>query len=98
MNEFNAALGCVQIDRLNDIVEWKNNYVNKIKGNYSATLNLPDKMISGFYKFIVFQKIKNSTGKVYEKGCHKIFKEKVNLPNTDWVNKNHWCVPVYYKG
>ena len=58
MNEFNAALGCVQIDRLNDIVEWKNNYVNKIRSSYSNTLNLPDNMISGFYKFIVFQKIK----------------------------------------
>ena len=21
-----------------------------------------------------------------------------NIPNTDWVNKNHWCVPLYYKG
>ena len=18
-------------------------------------------------------------------------------PNTDWINKNHWCVPIYYK-
>lgn len=98
INEFNSALGCVQIDRLDDIVEWKNNYVDKIKNNYSNTLKLPDKMISGFYKFIIFQKINNGTGKVYEKGCHKIFGEKVNLPNTDWVNKNHWCIPVYYKG
>ena len=97
MNEFNAALGCVQIDRLNDIVEWKNNYVDKIKSNYSNTLNLPDKMISGFYKFIVFQKIQNGTGKVYEKGCHKIFGENVNLPNTDWVNKNHWSYQYIIK-
>jgi FlaA1/EpsC-like NDP-sugar epimerase len=22
----------------------------------------------------------------------------LNLENTDWVNKNHWCVPIYYKG
>ena len=36
-----------RLARLNDIVEWKNNYVDKIKSNYSNTLNLPDKMISG---------------------------------------------------
>ena len=47
---------------------------------------------------IIFDKINNSTGKVYDIGCHKIFKQKVILKNTDWVNKNHWCVPVYYKG
>jgi len=21
-----------------------------------------------------------------------------SLPNTDWVAKNHWCVPIYYSG
>jgi len=21
-----------------------------------------------------------------------------DLPNTDWVAQNHWCVPLYYKG
>jgi hypothetical protein len=20
------------------------------------------------------------------------------LPNTDWIAQNHWCVPLYYKG
>jgi len=98
MSEFNAAIGCAQIDRLDEIVNWKNEYVDKIKKNYSNILKLPDKMVSGYYKFIVFDKINNSTGKVYDIGCHKIFKQKVILKNTDWVNKNHWCVPVYYKG
>jgi len=23
-------------------------------------------------------------------------KHNVDLPNTDWVAKNHWCVPIYY--
>ena len=98
MSEFNAAIGCAQIDRLDEIVNWKNEYVDKVKKNYSNILKLPDKMVSGYYKFIVFDKINNSTGKVYDIGCHKIFKQKVILKNTDWVNKNHWCVPVYYKG
>ena len=61
-------------------------------------MKLPNGMISGRYKFIIFEKINKSTGKVYETGCHKIFNENVELPNTDWVNKNHWCVPLYYKG
>ena len=98
MSEFSAALGCVQVDRLDNIVEWKNNYVEKEISKYTNTLKLPNGMISGRYKFIVFEKIKKSTGKVYEIGCHKIFNENVELPNTDWVNKNHWCVPLYYKG
>ena len=98
MSEFNAALGCVQIDRLKDIVEWKNEKVSKDIKNYSNYLKLPSGMISGYYKFIVFDEISNSTGKVYDIGCHKIFKENVKLENTDWVNKNHWCVPMYYKG
>tara|TARA_Y100000741_G_C18236035_1_gene551744 strand:+ start:255 stop:1217 length:963 start_codon:yes stop_codon:yes gene_type:complete len=98
MSEFNAALGCIQIDRLNDIVEWKNERVYKESKKFSNYLKLPDGMISGYYKFIVFDEINNSTGKVYDVGCHKIFNENVKLENTDWINKNHWCVPIYYKG
>ena len=79
-------------------VEWKNEKVSKDIKNYSNYLKLPSGMISGYYKFIVFDEISNSTGKVYDIGCHKIFKENVQLENTDWVNKNHWCVPIYYKG
>ena len=98
MSEFTAALGCIQIDRLNDIVAWKNEKVLKKLQNFSNYLKLPNGMISGYYKFIVFDKIDDGTGKVYDIGCHKIFNEKVELKNTDWVNKNHWCVPIYYKG
>ncbi|MDX6518714.1 MAG: hypothetical protein QOF50_1560, partial [Gaiellaceae bacterium] len=21
----------------------------------------------------------------------------VDLPNSDWVAENHWCVPLYYR-
>ncbi len=98
MSEFNAALGCVQIDRLEDIIEWKNEKVSKEIQNFTNFVKLPDGMISGYYKFIVFDEISNSTGKVYDVGCHKIFKENIKLENTDWVNNNHWCVPIYYKG
>mgnify|MGYP003718262563 CR=1 FL=1 len=57
MSEFTAALGCVQIERLKDIVEWKNNYVEKNLSKYTKPLKLPNNMTSGYYKFIVFDKI-----------------------------------------
>jgi perosamine synthetase len=36
-------------------------------------------MVSGYYKFIVFDEINNSTGKVYDIGCHKIFNENIEF-------------------
>lgn len=99
MNEFTAAIGCIQTDRLEDIVTWKNQYVEKVLNpNYSKRLILPENMISGFYKYIVFEEIEKSTGRVYEQPCHSIMGKAYNLPNTEWVAKNHWCVPIYYKG
>ena len=97
LSEFNAAIGCVQLDYLEDIIDWKNNYAEKLKKKYHNHLKLPENMRSGYYKFIVFEKINFSTGKVYDKGCHEIFGDKSYLPNTKWVNKNHWCVPIYYR-
>ncbi len=57
---------------------------------------MPAGMISGYYKYIVFDPIEKSTGKVYDEPCHRILKHNVELPNTDWAAKNHWCVPIYY--
>jgi hypothetical protein len=48
------------------------------------------------YKYIVFDPIERSTGKVYDQPCHRIMKTNESLPNTDWVADNHWCVPLYY--
>ncbi len=99
MNEFTAAIGCIQVDRLNEIVSWKNEYAEKeLDSHFSNRMRFPDGMVSGFYKYIVFDPIVNSTGKVYDQSCHKILKKEYNLPNTDWIAKNHWCVPLYYKG
>ena len=55
-------------------------------------------MVSGYYKYIVFDQIEKSTGKVYDQSCHKIMNRSCELPNTDWIVQNHWCVPLYYKG
>ena len=56
----------------------------------------PDGMISGLYKYIVFDAIERSTGRVYDEPCHRIMAHGDDLPNTDWVAANHWCVPLYY--
>jgi len=99
INEFSAAIGCVQTKRLNDIVSWKNEFAQKyLNHKFTNRVKFPEGLISGFYKYIVFDEIKNSTGKVYDLPCHKIMKKKYELHNTDWVVKNHWCEPLYYKG
>ena len=36
-------------------------------------------------------------GRVYEQPCHRIMGRADDLPNTDWVAENHWCVPLYYR-
>lgn len=99
MNEFTAAIGCVQADRLDEIVTWKNEYARKyLDSNFSNKVELPEGMVSGYYKYIVFDEIEKSTGKVYDQPCHRIMKKNYELPNSDWVANNHWCVPLYYKG
>ncbi len=97
LSEFTAALGCVQLENLENIINWKNEYAIKLKEKYKNHLKLQKNMRSGYYKFIIFDKINFGTGKVYDIGCHHLFGEKITLPNTDWINKNHWCVPIYYK-
>lgn len=97
IDEFTAALGVVQTRRLTDIVAWKNRYARDVLDpQHPNRVRLPEGMISGLYKYIVFDPIERSTGKVYEQPCHRIFNTGCDLPNTDWVAKNHWCVPLYY--
>ena len=99
ISEFTAAIGCVQTDRLGDIVNWKNEYAEKyLDTQYPNRVLLPGGMISGYYKYIVFEPIEKSTGKVYDQPCHRIMAKDYVLKNTEWVAKNHWCVPIYYKG
>jgi dTDP-4-amino-4,6-dideoxygalactose transaminase len=99
MNEFTAAIGCIQVDRLDEIVAWKNEYAEKyLHARFPNRVKFPEGMVSGYYKYIVFDPIENSTGKVYDQPCHIIMRKEYCLPNTDWIAKNHWCVPLYYKG
>lgn len=96
ITEFAAAMGAFQTDRLKDIIDFKNNYAKQLDSQYSNRVNLPEGMISGYYKYIVFDPIEKSTGKVYDEQCHRILNHDAELPNSDWVAKNHWCVPIYY--
>lgn len=99
MNEFTAALGCLQVERMPEIVAWKNEVATKVLDpQYPSRLSFPGGMRSGYYKYIVFEPVEHSTGKVYDQPCHRILRRQVDLPNTDWVAKNHWCVPLYYHG
>ena len=96
MTEFQAAMGAIETDRLKDIIDFKNEYAKKLDSEYQNRVKFPDGMISGYYKYIVFDSIEKSTGKVYEEQCHNILNHKTDLPNSEWVSKNHWCVPIYY--
>lgn len=96
ITEFVAAVGAIETDRLKDIIDFKNDYAKKLDRQYPNRVKLPEGMISGYYKYIVFDEIEKSTGKVYDEQCHRILKHDVELPNSDWAAKNHWCVPIYY--
>ena len=98
MSEFTAALGLVGVERLDDVVAWKNAVARELLDPvHPARLELPVGMVSGLYKYVVFDPIPRSTGKVYDTPCHRIMGTGDDLPNTDWAASGHWCVPLYYR-
>ena len=97
ISEFTAAIGLVQTQRLDEIVATKNRVARELLDpNHPNRVELPEGMTSGLYKYIVFDPIERSTGRVYDEPCHRIMNTGDELPNTDWVAANHWCVPLYY--
>jgi perosamine synthetase len=99
MSEFTAALGLVQLERLAEIVAWKNEVARGLLDPlFPSRLRFPERMVSGHYKYVVFEPIRRSTGRVYDEPCHRILGSERVLPNTDWVAANHSCVPLYYHG
>jgi dTDP-4-amino-4,6-dideoxygalactose transaminase len=98
INEFTAAIGIVQVERLDEIVAWKNAQAREqLDPVHRNRVRLPAGMTSGLYKYVVFDPIERSTGKVYDEPCHRLLGHHVELPNTDWVAQNHWCVPLYFQ-
>jgi perosamine synthetase len=99
MSEFTAAIGIVEIERLDEIVAWKNAYAREhLDPLHPQRLELPEGMVSGLYKYVVFEPVERSAGKVYDRPCHRLMGHPVELPNSDWVAQNHWCVPIHYAG
>ena len=74
MSEFTAAIGLVQIDRLEEIVAWKNAVARASISIalFPSRVELPDGMVSGLYKYVVFEPLARSTGRVYDEPCHRI--------------------------
>ena len=98
MHEFTAALGVVAVERLDEITAWKNRAAREeLDARHPNRVRLPDGMVSGLYKYIVFDPIERTTGRVYDEPCHRLMGHRIDLPNTDWVAQNHWCAPLYYR-
>lgn len=99
MNEMTAALGIVQMQRLPMILEWKRKLAAKYDQKFRNRVIFPDGMVSGYYKYIVFDyQVKEQTGKVfnYTDFGHVIDDMDVKLPNSEWIAKHHVCLPIYY--
>ncbi|MBE5849673.1 MAG: aminotransferase [Lachnospiraceae bacterium] len=99
LSEFNAALGIVQMERLEGILEWKRNLAEKYDCIFDNRVRLPEGMISGYYKYIVFDTpLKQETGQVFgprDLG-HRIENVEANVPNSEWITEHHKCAPIYY--
>ncbi len=99
LSEFNAALGIVQMERLDRIIEWKRELAEKYDRIFENRVNMPEGMISGYYKYIVFDtKLNQETGQVFgprDLG-HRIEGVDADVPNSEWITEHHKCAPIYY--
>lgn len=98
LSEFNAALGIVQMERLDRILEFKRELAAKYDQIFDNRVRFPEGMISGYYKYVVFDTpLKQETGQVFgprDLG-HVIDKTNQELNNSVWVTEHHKCVPIY---
>jgi dTDP-4-amino-4,6-dideoxygalactose transaminase len=101
MNEVTAAFGLVQMERLPMILKWKRNLAAKFDQIFENRVQFPDGMISGYYKYIVFDaELNEETGKVFN---YTDFGNEIegnemkhNLPNSYWIAEHHKCPPIWY--
>lgn len=99
MNEFTAALGIVQMERLPEILNWKRKLARKYDEIFENHLILPTGMESGYYKYIVFDTpLKQETGQVFGAGDlgDVIAGVDADVPNSHWITEHHKCAPIYY--
>lgn len=99
LSEFNAALGIVQMERLERILTFKRELAEKYDEIFDNRIRFPEGMKSGYYKYIVFDTpLKQETGQVFghrDLG-HIIDVANVELPNSIWITEHHKCAPIYY--
>lgn len=101
MNEVSAALGLIQMERLPMMLEWKRVLAKKYDRIFDNRVRFPKGMISGYYKYIVFDsRVTEETGKVFS---HTDFGNEIennqaahSLENSYWVAAHHRCVPIWY--
>lgn len=98
MSEFVAALGIVQMARLQHILDWKRALAEKYDQIFDNRVNFPEGMQSGYYKYIVFDTpLTQQTGQVFGPGDlgTYISGKDTDIPNSKWVTEHHSCVPIY---
>jgi len=99
INEITAALGIVQMEQTDRILEWKKKLAEKYDRIFDNRVRFPEGMTSGYYKYIVFDYLlKEQTGKVFGKNDlgYRIEGRNMFLENSEWVVDHHKCVPIFY--
>jgi perosamine synthetase len=100
MNEITAALGLVQLQRLPAILAEKRQLAAKYDQIFENRITFPPGLISGYYKYIVFNypQLREQTGQVFGPGDLGPVIDGVaaTVPNSYWVAENHQCPPIYY--
>lgn len=99
INEMTAALGIVQLDQAKKILSWKRELAAKYDEIFENRVRFPEGMISGFYKYIVFDyDLVEVTGQVFGKNDlgYRVEGKNIVLENSEWVTEHHKCVPIYY--
>lgn len=100
MNEFTAALGIVQLQRFPMVLDWKRALAAKFDQIFERRVVLPEGMVSGFYKYVVwdYPQLAQKTGQVFGPGDlnHRIARSSEPLPAAEWVADHHQCPPIWY--
>ncbi len=98
LSEFIAALGIVQLERMDHILSWKRELAKKYDQIFDNRVVFPEGMESGYYKYIVFDTpLKQETGQVFgprDLG-HRIAECDADVPNSEWVVEHHKCAPIF---
>ncbi len=95
-----AAFGVMQMARLPEILRWKRELAAKYDAIFDNRVRFPDGMISGYYKYIVFNyhQLRQTTGQVFgplDLGPN-VARIEADIPNSRWVAENHQCPPIWH--